>query len=293
MRHRTALEGSFWTMADRTRDDFRFLYNEEGSSTEPAYYPRVSPGKRSLTAGLSAVRRDPAGSAVQPNAREQVEAAAGGSGEPLPVGLRGRLEGALGADLSGVRTHQGGNSARAATALSANAFAQGQDIHFAPGRYDPESPAGERLIAHEVAHTVQQQGASSADPQADLEVSSPGDRHEQEAETFAQAFVRGETSMVSPVSRASVSRQVIHRDPPQAAPAPPVADPSYAPGEGTFAPRVEKDENAAIKMFEHHIHTFKLANAAQAPEGTTYHWGNGIDATGVLTLIGSDTQNDD
>ncbi|MCX6244348.1 MAG: DUF4157 domain-containing protein [Bacteroidetes bacterium] len=56
-------------------------------------------------------------------------------------------------DFPGVRMHL--NSPRA-TELHALAFTQGNEIHFAPGQYDPDSPKGKELIGHELAHVRQQ-----------------------------------------------------------------------------------------------------------------------------------------
>jgi hypothetical protein len=55
--------------------------------------------------------------------------------------------------------HVGGEAARAARALGAAAFASGSDIAFAAGAYAPDTPRGERLIAHELAHVVQHRAA--------------------------------------------------------------------------------------------------------------------------------------
>jgi len=134
-------------------------------------------------------------------ATEHVAAAASSSGEALPTELRGRLEGKLGHDLGGVRVHTGPESSAASEAVAAKAYTQGQDIHFGDGQYDPSSKEGQRLVAHEVAHTVQQRGVSrparqrKEDVGADdvghdaLDVSEPGDAHEEEADAFADAFV--------------------------------------------------------------------------------------------------------
>jgi hypothetical protein len=77
----------------------------------------------------------------------------GNNGQPLPANIRTRLESAFGQDLSEVRIHT--NSPRA-TSMGAKAYAIGNDIHFAPGQYQPSSANGKELIAHEAAHVVQQ-----------------------------------------------------------------------------------------------------------------------------------------
>jgi Domain of unknown function (DUF4157) len=60
------------------------------------------------------------------------------------------------ADLRGVRVHVGDMASRSAAALGARAFTVGQDIVFAAGEYQPTTSRGERLLAHELAHTLQQ-----------------------------------------------------------------------------------------------------------------------------------------
>lgn len=72
----------------------------------------------------------------------------------------------------GVRVHSGAQAGRLANALGANALTIGQDIFFAPGRYAPGTPTGDRLLAHELAHVAQQQGEPRA-LQCDLMQSMP------------------------------------------------------------------------------------------------------------------------
>jgi len=149
------------------------------------------PGKRSLTQTLSS-----------------------SSGGVLPTGLQKNLEGKMGGeDLSNVRVHVDSQAAQAAQGLNARAFTVGQAVYFGAGQYDPSSQGGQRLIAHEVAHTVQQRGAAGS-PQLDsLDVSTPGDAHETEAESFAQTFVGGgKGTKITPVSKGVVARAVIQRD---------------------------------------------------------------------------------
>jgi hypothetical protein len=71
------------------------------------------------------------------------------TGIPSPVKVK--MEAAFGADFSGVRVHQG--STRAA-ALGAVAYTQGSEIHVAPGRWAPETRAGQALLGHELAHVM-------------------------------------------------------------------------------------------------------------------------------------------
>jgi hypothetical protein len=86
----------------------------------------------------------------------------GSAGAPLPLGLRTDLEAAFGADLRAVRVHQDSAAADAARALGAHAFASGAHLFFAEGRYAVQATAGRELIAHEVAHVLQQTGRAAS-----------------------------------------------------------------------------------------------------------------------------------
>lgn len=83
-----------------------------------------------------------------------------GSGQPLSSAVRGPMEQAFGADFSAVSIHTDANSDRLSRSLHARAFTTGSDVFFRQGAYAPESAAGQELIAHELAHTVQQGGGS-------------------------------------------------------------------------------------------------------------------------------------
>lgn len=87
----------------------------------------------------------------------------GGAG--LPAELRSRWEPHLGLDLGAVRIHRDEAAAARASSLGARAFARGSDIFFGAGQYQPRTREGQRLLAHELAHTVQQ-GAGAAPQQA-------------------------------------------------------------------------------------------------------------------------------
>ncbi len=81
------------------------------------------------------------------------------AGQPIPPSLRHHMEASFGQDFSDVRVHHG----HEATTLGARSFTHGNNIHFAPGRYDPHSTQGQELLGHELTHVVQQrQGRSLA-----------------------------------------------------------------------------------------------------------------------------------
>lgn len=82
-------------------------------------------------------------------------------GQPLDGGARSRMGAAFGYDFSGVRVHTGGEAPRLSEQLNARAFTVGSDIAFGAGEYQPGTMIGDALIAHELAHVVQQSGGKS------------------------------------------------------------------------------------------------------------------------------------
>jgi hypothetical protein len=79
-----------------------------------------------------------------------------GGGTPLSPATRAHMETAFSADFSGVRLHTGAAADKAASSLHANAFTAGTDIVFRSSAYQSSTPSGDRLLAHELAHVVQQ-----------------------------------------------------------------------------------------------------------------------------------------
>lgn len=75
-----------------------------------------------------------------------------GTGKQIPARFRGGLERAFDLDFSGVRVREG----TAAPQLGAVAYTRGSDIEFARGHYSPHTGSGQRLLAHELTHVVQQ-----------------------------------------------------------------------------------------------------------------------------------------
>ncbi len=120
---------------------------------------------------------------VHPDVQGKIDSSRG-SGTGLDGGVRGRFESDLG-DLSDVTVHTDDTADQLNRSVSAKAFATGTDVYFAKGQYNPGSSDGDRLIAHELAHVVQQRGAPNSGP---LTVSQPGDTLENEADSVADSI---------------------------------------------------------------------------------------------------------
>ena len=107
------------------------------------------------------VMREGGGSvAVSPRVEQGIQHTRG-AGEAITQPVRVSMQQALGADFSGVRIHANGEADSLNRSLNARAFTTGKDIYFKGGEYQPESPAGQKLLAHELAHVVQQGAADN------------------------------------------------------------------------------------------------------------------------------------
>jgi len=106
------------------------------------------------------------------------------------------FESRLGHDFAKVRIHADGRAAASARAVGALAFTVGHDVVFADGQYAPRSTAGQKLLAHELAHVVQQSGATNP---TTLEIDQgPGDPFEQAADRLAEKIVSNDHGGAAP-----------------------------------------------------------------------------------------------
>jgi hypothetical protein len=85
--------------------------------------------------------------------------AARSGGASLDDATRSKLEAGFGTDLGAVRVHTGPQAAGIARDIQARAFTHGNDVFFGKGEYRPDTPDGQHVLAHEVAHTVQNSGS--------------------------------------------------------------------------------------------------------------------------------------
>jgi hypothetical protein len=141
------------------------------------------------------------------------------TGQPLDQPTRTFMEPRLGRDFSQVRIHTDDQAKRSAASLNARAFTFGNDIVFGSNAYAPRTKQGRRLIAHELAHTIQQQNVPSLPAvQTRLTSSSPADRDEQTADAAAHIVTSAQSLDGSTATRiqdhlqaTSFSRPTIQR----------------------------------------------------------------------------------
>ncbi|HMI52390.1 MAG TPA: DUF4157 domain-containing protein [Candidatus Saccharimonadales bacterium] len=86
------------------------------------------------------------------------------AGHPLDSRVQSQMSSAFGYDFSPVRVHTDSGAASLSSQLSARAFTIGKDVAFGSGEYQPGTPVGDALIAHELAHVVQQGGGQASAP---------------------------------------------------------------------------------------------------------------------------------
>jgi hypothetical protein len=122
-------------------------------------------------------------------------------GRALEPSVRAEMESRFGHDLSGVRLHTDETAAARARALNAAAFTVGRDVSFGAGRYAPSTPAGRKLLAHELTHYVQQAGATAGAPAA------AGRAAEIEADHNAERIAAGAPAPVAVAAPVGVAKK--------------------------------------------------------------------------------------
>jgi len=105
-------------------------------------------------------------------------------GSPLDSTTRADMESRLGHDFGAVRVHTDAEAARSAQSIHAQAYTFGSHVVLGAGRFQPGTPSGDRLLAHELIHVVQQSAAPAPAATA-ARLSDPADRFEQAAEAAA------------------------------------------------------------------------------------------------------------
>lgn len=148
-------------------------------------------------------------SEVEPDVEEGITALRG-RGQALSESDKAFFKPRFGQDFSDVRIHSNPEASKMARALNAKAVTTGRDIVFGSGQYRLGTTAGRRLLAHELAHVVQQAGGSA---QTQRDVNAPNDMYEQEAEKLARQYTHQGQLVTDTLRKASISgRQVNGND---------------------------------------------------------------------------------
>lgn len=106
----------------------------------------------------SLVEVDAAGGALDAGTEREIQQASGGGAAMAPQVQR-LMEHGFGADFSSVRIHDDGQADDLSRRIQARAFTTGNDVFFQRSQYNPATTSGQQLLAHELAHVVQQGGA--------------------------------------------------------------------------------------------------------------------------------------
>lgn len=137
-------------------------------------------------------------------------------GQTLPFAMQLRMERFFGRNFDAVRVHSDSRAHSLAQSLNARAFTMGQSVFFGRGQYQPDSAEGQRLIAHELTHTIQQRNGNSAVAMsARHSVDAQNSALEREANAAAHAFGAGSSvlpnGMLSAATPALIQREPVNQ----------------------------------------------------------------------------------
>ncbi len=120
--------------------------------------------------------------------RARTKPAAKSYGAPLDKAVRAQMETRFGTEFSAVRIHADAAAADSARSIGATAYTAGHDIVFGEGRYAPHGDVGQKLLAHELAHVVQQSRGGSAAPDAEAKADRAADQVAQDQPVATSAL---------------------------------------------------------------------------------------------------------
>jgi hypothetical protein len=117
------------------------------------------------------------------------------------------MEGRFGQSFGDVRVHTDEKASQSAESVGANAYTVGSDIVFRSGQFDTSSSTGQRTLAHELTHVVQQRSGpvDGTDAPGGIRLSDPSDRFEQAAESTAAAVMSSPSPSSSDAASATAA----------------------------------------------------------------------------------------
>src|SRR5205085_1631913 len=180
------------------------------------------------------------------------------TGQPLDAETRRFMESRFQHDFSGVRVHTDAHAAESARAVDASAYTVGRDVVFGAGRYASQTSTGQRLLAHELTHVVQQANSDSTGAVNDAtQISEPESADERAAERAASMVLRGEGLELGTAGGASV----LHRQ----------TDPEHRPAASPRGPQRTTTVPGPPAMQHPLLGNFRLRwpGSSPAPVGLT------------------------
>lgn len=182
----------FEVEADRVADDVMRMPDRPGPRPQIQRFAQVAAVNQQCA---SRAARDTAGGDLS----SVVARGTSGGGQALDDGTRTFMESRFGRDFGHVRVHTGGGAAESARSINALAYTVGSDVVFGVGRYAPQTGTGRRLIAHELAHVVQQRNAppKASSPQAIQRQYDSDETSQDEAETTARPGSERESQSIN------------------------------------------------------------------------------------------------
>jgi hypothetical protein len=184
------------------------------------------------------------------NIPASVERTLARDGRALDPDTRGFMEQRFNRDFGDVKVHDDADAARSARDVDAHAYTVGSHIVFGEGQYRPSADGGRRLLAHELAHTIQQEGLRRAGTAGLVDQGPEYRRLEHEADALADAALR--RTPLPPVARAA--RPVLSR--------------AASDTSGQESPLKTKDPSASIEvdwLGQHTTHKVTPDATFQAP----------------------------
>jgi hypothetical protein len=148
------------------------------------------------------LQRTAAGVAASEDVPASVHETLRDRGQPLESAARAMFEERFGHDFGDVRVHTGALASASARAVAARAYTVGRDIVFGAGAYVPTGHEGHRLLAHELAHVVQQRRVAGGAP---TEISRTDDPAEREAQTTASSVLGAKRPATPPAMFATAA----------------------------------------------------------------------------------------
>jgi uncharacterized protein DUF4157 len=154
-----------------------------------ALIAKTRAAQQTVPATNKPVRRATTGNMRSSTAPASVDQVLRSPGRPLDRETRAIMEPRFGHDFGRVRVHVDSQAADSARELGARAYTVGHNIAFARGQFAPQTATGQRLLAHELAHTVQQ--SPEKETAAGLRVAPTNDPLEHEAEKISALIGSG------------------------------------------------------------------------------------------------------